>query len=82
MEKVLFDIIFVEIRNFLYLIKFLALRNRKGKFGLVKGKACETPQQDNSSSALEIALWRALPETMVLLRMSQSDASARLPLQE
>ena len=48
----------------------------------MKGKACETPQQDNSSSALETALWRALPETMVLLRMSQSDASARLPLQK
>ena len=49
---------------------------KRGRFGSVKGKACETPQQDNSSSALETALWRALSETMVLLRMCQSDASA------
>ena len=49
---------------------------KRGRFGSVKGKACETPQQNNSSSALETALWRALSETMVLLRMSQSDASA------
>ena len=56
----------------MYLIKFLALVNKRGRLGSVKGGACETPQQNNSSSALETAL----SETMVLLRMSQSDASA------